>query len=523
MQLIVSATRRYMERKENSSGCHEEWRAAISSADQSFDKRKALVAVDMGAESCRVSLLRWKGQNPDVRLVHRFPNGPVHRDSGLKWDLEKILKGIEGGLRACAEAASEGIAAIGVDCWAVDYVRLGNDGKPLGMPFCYRDERNRKSEELVHHLISRERLYQLTGIQSLQFNTLYQLYADKSQGIPPNSSWLNMPEYVLHWLGAGKVAEYTNATHSEMVTLGFRTWCKEIFDAAGLEISAAPRIVPPGTIVGKIQQSPLADLPAFRNALLIAPACHDTASAIAGIPASGDDWAFISSGTWSLVGTVLDSPCATSEARERNYTNLGGVGGKFCFLKNVNGMWLINQCIEHWSRQGEPWGISGLVAACEHLPVPESLLDLHDPDLWSPGEMPARINAQRGRRGQTPLSEQAQDAPMMANLIFHSLAALYGNALRDISTITGKKLKRVFIVGGGSKNAHLNRLTAAASGLEVVRGPVESSIVGNLAIQCAILQGAYTCDRGVESSAVARWAGIIADAIERETSAVAAG
>ena len=268
--------------------------------------RPVLAAVDLGAESCRVSLLRWVKGEPQTQVVHRFPNAAKADETGLHWDLGAICRGVEDGLRACAQLAPAGIAAVGVDGWAVDYVRLGADGKPVGNPFCYRDERNLAAQRRVHSRISPQRLYQLTGVQILSLNTLYQLAADRDtdQSLP----WINLPEFVMHWLGAGRFSEYTNATNTQL--LGFRdqTWCPEIFAAAGLKLNAAPPLVRPGTEIGCVRGA-LSSLPAFRETKLIAPACHDTASAIAGIPAQGGDWAFISSGTWSLVGCVLDSPC----------------------------------------------------------------------------------------------------------------------------------------------------------------------------------------------------------------------
>ena len=267
-------------------------------------KRAALVAVDLGAQSCRVSLLRWKQGQPQIQVMHRFPNAPIATQEGLRWDIGRIFDGVKDGLHLCAEAAPEGIGAVGVDGWAVDYVRLNENGDAIADPFCYRDERTQKAENKVHEIISKSRLYLLTGIQLLGINTLYQLYADKLAGGCPGAGWLNLPEYVTYRLGGRRVAEYTNATHTQLVHLGGQEWCEEIFESLGLDISAAPKIVPTGSIVGSIGGD-LCRLTAFRNTKLIVPACHDTASAIAAIPASGEDWAFISSGTWSLVGTVL--------------------------------------------------------------------------------------------------------------------------------------------------------------------------------------------------------------------------
>ena len=471
-------------------------------------KKPVLVAVDLGAESCRVSLLQWIEGQPEIRLIHRFVNSARNEGNGLRWDIAAIQEGVEEGLRASAGLAPEGIDAIGVDGWAVDYVRLGPDGRPVANPFCYRDERTVESQKLVHSRISSERLYQLTGIQILALNTLYQLRADgdAEQNLP----WINLPEFLLHRLGGRRVSEYTNATHTQLLGARNQEWSREIFEAAGLDMNAAPPLVNPGTDIGQMQGN-LASLPAFRNTRLIAPACHDTASAIAGIPAQGDDWAFISSGTWSLVGCVLPSACATEAARSRNFSNEGGVGGRIYFLKNVNGMWLLRQCIEHWTSQGQTWTVEQLVEASENVDAPEYLLDVDDAGLLLPGNMPARINALLKRSGHAPIPDGTGMAPAMANLIFHSLAARYAAVLRNATRITGRDLKRLYVVGGGSKNTLLNRLTARATGLEVLPASAESTTVGNFAIQLSALNGDYAGGVGVSAGAVAKWASVLAD------------
>jgi rhamnulokinase len=247
-------------------------------------------------------------------------------------------------------------------------------------------------------------------------------------------------------------------------------------------------------------------LSAFRKTQLIFPACHDTASAIAGIPAAGEDWAFISSGTWSLVGTVLEAPCVNDEARALNFTNLGGVGGRICFLKNVNGMWLLQQVLEECAGCGRTWSLQELLRHCASLPVPGGLIDVDDSELMVPGNLLGKINAQLKRKGQPTFAMSDADSPLAANTIFHSLAARYAEILASIAALTKKKLRRLFVVGGGAQNSLLNRLTAERTGLEVVPGPTESSTIGNFAVQMAALQGEWTPAVGVASSGVAKWA-----------------
>jgi rhamnulokinase len=481
------------------------------------DKR-ASIAVDLGAESCRVSLLRWLEGKPVITLVHRFANAPREVDGGLHWDLEMIEAGLDHGLRQCAAIAEEGIRSIAVDGWAVDYVRLDSEGKALADPFCYRDERTVKAERALHRKIGPEKLRELTGIQLIRINTLYQLYADGLQGLPEGRQWLNLPEYVLSRWGGARVAELTNATHSQMIELYSRQWCREIFQAAHLDLAAAAKIVPPGTEVGKLS-GPLAELPALRDTVLIAPACHDTASAIAGIPATGNDWAYISSGTWSLVGTLIEQPRNGEAACEENFTNLGAVGDRICFHKNVNGMWLIRQCIERWAEAGRVWTVPDLVAAAEKVARPHGLLDVDEPDLLLAGRMPERINAQRTRKGLEPLDESPENAPIFASLIFHSLAARYAKVLDRVAFHSGKKLKRLFVVGGASQNDFLNRLTREATGLELSRGSAESSTVGNFAVQHAVLEGSRDAVTGAYAEQVSRWAALFVAAMDHSSSA----
>ena len=479
--------------------------------------RRASIAVDLGAESCRVSLLRWHGDQATISLVHRFPNAPRETDGHLHWDLAAIERGVEAGLRRCAEIATEGIRSIAVDGWAVDYVRCDESGRALDDPFCYRDARNAAAEQSLHKQISAERLRELTGIQLLSINTLYQQHADVLAKTPAGHHWLNIPEYLLSRWGGSPVAELTNATHTQMLDLYERRWCAEIFEAAGLDITKAAHLVPPGTDVGRLTGD-LAKLPAFQDTMLIAPACHDTASAIAGIPATGNDWAYISSGTWSLVGTLLEQPRNGDLAAVENFTNLGAVGDRVCFHKNVNGMWLIKQCMDAWAAAGKAWAIADLVAAAEEVPVPDGLLDVDEPDLLLAGHMPQRINAQRKRMGLEPLDESPENAPQIACLIFHSLAARYAAVLDRIEFHGGKRLKRLFIVGGASQNEFLNRLTQQATGLEVFRGSPESSTVGNFAVQLAVLEGDTDLVTGAYAEQVSRWAAVFIEALGRQLS-----
>jgi rhamnulokinase len=447
-----------------------------------------IVAVDLGAESCRVFLLDWGGREPRISLVHRFSNGPVQQGASLHWDLDRIFEELQTGLARGAEQSSSPIGSIGVDGWAVDYARLGRNGAPLGKPFCYRDLRTELAESEVKARCSIETLYSITGVQPQRINTLYQLVADRMAAVPIEERWVNLPEYVLAKLGGSLVAEYTNATHTGLVDCADRQWSQPLFDLLGLDMDAAPQLVPTGTELGRLRGS-LSELDAFRKTVLIAPACHDTASAIAGISTAGDDWAYISSGTWSLIGTLLNEPILSSEACNAGFTNLGAAGNRICFHKNVNGMWILKQTLNQLCSPGKQWSMPELVSAAVLVDPPINLLDLDDPTLLLQDAMASRINAQRMRRGIEPLPEEASAMPAFASLIFHSLAHTYARVVSDLKGLTGKKLKQLSIVGGGSLNQQLNQLTAEATGLEVCCGIPESAILGNFAAQLSTLEG----------------------------------
>jgi rhamnulokinase len=291
---------------------------------------------------------------------------------------------------------------------------------------------------------------------------------------------------VLYRLGGRPVSERTNASHTQMLGLDGE-WCGEILAALECPESAMPELVDPGTEIGRLKGK-LAKLTVFADTRLIAPACHDTASAIAAIPDENDDWAYISSGTWSLVGTLLREPNNSARAREENFTNLHGVDGSVCFHKNVNGMWMLRQCMESWRDEGVAIDLNFLIQEAAAIAPLGYVLDVDDPDLLLSGRMPQRINAQLSRRGLPELNEQAAEAPAMASFLFHSLAVRYAEVLRGVAAITGKPLRKIYMMGGGSQNELLNRLTADATGLPVCKVGTECSTAGNFAVALATLE-----------------------------------
>jgi rhamnulokinase len=461
----------------------------------------ARIAIDLGAESCRVSLLRWESGRPEIEVVHRIPNGPVHQGASLHWPLQTILAGLEEGLRKAAEAAPEGIASIGVDSWGVDYVRLAPDGSALRDPFCYRDERTVATKEAADLIIPPLELFQRTGALPLRINTVCQLMADPAAGIDPQAPWVMMPEYVLYWLGAPRVSEYTHATHTGLVDLKTRNWSAETFQLLGLAFDAAPPIVPSGTILGPLKGA-LAQLDAFRNTQLIAPACHDTASAIAGIPSSLDSTLYISSGTWSLVGTLITEPVTTQVAFDAGYTNLGAATGDLLFHSLINSMWVLKQCMDGWGAEGRVWKIEDLVEKASASNSP-GLLDMDAETLMLDTEMPRRINGELVRAGFDPILDVAGNEPQFARVIFESLAIRYAAALGNLEKMLGRRLTGIHMLGGANRNKLLVQLTEQRTGLHVEIGETESSTIGSLAIQLASSEAA---GQPISPAAIRQWA-----------------
>jgi rhamnulokinase len=408
-------------------------------------------------------------------------------------------------LRKAAAAAPEGIASIGVDSWSVDYVRLAPDGSMLCEPFCYRDERTVKSKQAADAIISPFDIYQRTGAYPLNLNTVYQLMADPAAGIDKRAPWVMFPEYILYWLSGRRVGEYTNSTHTGLVNLKTGTWDAELFEMLGLAVEAAPPLAPTGTVLGPIT-GPLAALDAFRSAQIIAPATHDTASAIAGIAKDLSSAAYISSGTWSLVGTVTQTPVTTRHAFDAGYTNIGAAGGGLLFHSLINSMWVLKQCMDGWAAEGRPWPIEKIVQEAAACKAPTGVLDMDAPTLMLDSGMPERINKELVRLGFDAIPDVAGNEPLFARTIFESLALRYASALANLEKMLGRKLDRIHMIGGATRNKLLIELTEKQTGLKVEIGETESSTVGSLAIQLAASEAAA---KRVTPEAIRKWAKVL--------------
>ena len=434
------------------------------------------LAFDLGAESGRAMLGRLRGGVLDLTEIHRFVNEPVRQNGSLQWDVLRIWLEIKQGLE---RAARTSIDSIGVDAWGCDYALLGEQGVLIQNPYHYRDARTDGVMEAVFQRVPAEDIYAVTGVQFLSFNTLYQLYAAcraTPRLIDAATAFGTIPDLFNFWLTGNITAEFTNATTTQFVDARSRSWAVDLLQALDLPTRILPPIVEPGTIVGAVRNDAPASL---LGRPIVAPACHDTGSAVAAVRADGHR-AFISSGTWSLLGTELGEPVITPRARELNFTNEGGVCGTTRLLKNIAGLWLLQSCRRSWAEQGLTLDYDELLRlASAHQPAFRSLFDPDHGSFLHPRSMVAAIAAYCRDTGQPE-----PDCPAaFARAILESLAFKYRVVLESMEQLTGVPITEIRIVGGGSRNRLLNQFTADATGRHVVAGPIEASALGNIAMQ----------------------------------------
>ena len=452
-----------------------------------------VLAVDLGAESGRLVLGRWKGSEGTLEEIHRFPNRPRQLEHHLVWNLDELWGEIVKGLAQAAAKAQGQVDSVAVDGWGVDYVLLDHAGHRIGHAYCYRDARNLPAMQRTLARIPKERIYEITGIQFLPFNTLFQLQAHIAE-FPEEweraAVWITLPEYFHYRLTGAVAAEYTQASTTHLLDVRAKTWSKELVNALGMSLEKFPPIVQAGTVLGKLG-SEVAREVGLTNTQAIAAACHDTGSAVAGIPFPHEGLAFISSGTWSLVGTVLTEPVVSARGMASNFTNEGGVAGSIRFLQNVIGLWLLQECLREWNGQGLGLTAAELASHCLEASPEGPYFQADETTYLAPGNMVERINA-----GLREAGFREEKGPFeLAAIIFRSLARRYAEALDELQEITRKSIKRICIVGGGVKNEALNRLTERVTGIEVVRGPSESTAAGNAALQIAALEGTISLEQ----------------------------
>ncbi len=434
------------------------------------------LAVDLGAESGRAVLGRFDGEHVSLNEVHRFPNTPVRLPDGLHWDVLRIVGEVKEGLAKAAR--KERIEGVGVDSWGVDFGLLDRDGALVSNPYHHRDPRTEVMMEEAFGRVPEGEIYRVTGIQFLPINTLYQLLALRgSPLLEAAETLLLIPDLMNYWLTGEKACEYTNATTTQLLDLESGGWSLDLLDRMDLPSHLLPTIVPPATELGPLLPGVAEEIGARLS--VFAVASHDTASAVVAVPARGSDFAYISSGTWSLVGVEAPEPVVTREAMEANFTNEGGFGGRTRFLKNVMGLWLLQECRRTWAREGRDYSYAELARLAEGAPAAGPLVDPDHPAFLPPGDMPSRIRSFCEVTGQKPPQESAA----VARCVFESLALKYQYTIEQAGNLTGRAIETVNVVGGGSQNALLCQLTADAARLPVVAGPVEATAIGNVMVQ----------------------------------------
>jgi len=445
---------------------------------------KSFLAFDLGASSGRAILGTLQDGKISLRELHRFPNEMMELQGHLHWNIGQLYQELKQGMKACASGAEPKPESLALDTWGVDFGLLSSDGNLLGLPYAYRDARTQNAPEQFFALIPRKRVYELTGIQVMAINSLFQLYAMARDDCPllkVADCLLMMPDLLNYFLTGEKKGEFTIATTSQLYNPVASNWEPELFDALGVNVRIMPAIVLPGTVMGKLrstvcQETGLPEMP------VIATASHDTASAVAAAPGEGTGWAYISSGTWSLVGFESEKPIITQQALASNVTNEGGVGGAFRVLKNVTGLWLVQECRKAWSRD-RLYEFSELAEMTTSAPAFKAVIDPDHESFMNPPDMPEAICQYCERTGQNIPESHAE----FVRCILEGLALKYRTTLDQIQQLSPHRIRVIHIIGGGSKNETLCQFAANATGLPVVAGPDEATAVGNLLVQAMAL------------------------------------
>ena len=438
------------------------------------------LAIDLGAESGRAILGTLDGGKLALEELHRFPNTPVRLPTGLYWDALRLFHEILHALTICGRERKIALDGIGIDTWGVDFALLGADGALVDNPRHYRDARNNGMLEKTFDVAPRAEIFAETGIQFMQINTLYQLHAMKlaqSPALGIATSLLFTPDLFNYWLTGVMRAEVSIASTSQFYNPVEKHWADGLLRRLGIAGSILPEIVPSGARLGALLPEIAEGTGLSHETQVFATASHDTAAAVAAVPAEGGDWGYISSGTWSLMGVELDAPIINDRALALNFTNEVGAGGKIRLLKNIAGLWLLQECRRAWALAGREYSYRELVELAEAAPSRGIIIN---PDGFSePGRMPERIAEYCREQGQTAPEQPGG----MARLILESLAATYRKVLENLETLIGRRVDRIHIVGGGSRNELLNQLAANATRRTVIAGPAEATAAGNVLVQ----------------------------------------
>ncbi len=452
------------------------------------------LALDFGAESGRALVGAFDGERLTVEEVHRFPNRPVRLPSGLHWDVLALYAECRDGIAAAGRAGS--LASLGVDAWGLDFALLDARGALLGNPYTYRDARTDGMLDVAFARVPREDIFEQTGIQLIPVNSLYQLLAARRAGDPAldvAATFLTIPDLLAYWLTGERACELTNATTTQCFNPRTGAWAVDLLERLDIPPRIFPSVIAPGTVLG-----PLADMSNIRAGSaaprVVAPASHDTASAVAGTPLLDADRAFISSGTWSLVGMEVPAPIITPPALALNVANEGGVAGRTCLLRNVTGLWVVQGIRRALARDARPPGYAELTEMARGARPFAAVIDPDHPDFVRPDDMPAAIRAYCRATGQPAPADLGQ----LVRTALEGLALRYRWTIDGLERVTGRPIRAIHVVGGGARNGLLCQMTADATGRPVLAGPVEATAIGNVLVQAIAAGRLGTIEDGRE-------------------------
>ena len=458
------------------------------------------LALDLGAESGRAILGQFNGERFQLSEEHRFPNIPVSVPqkfgaTSLRWDVLRLWSEVKEGIAKVTRKQGETLTAIGVDTWGVDFGLFDEKGALIASPYAYRDNRTDGMMEKAFERVSQEQIFEQSGIQFLQLNSLYQMLAmvlDNASELRIAKTFLTMPDIINYWLTGDMVSEFTIATTTQCYNPRKRKWAYPLIEAMGIPNYIFPEIVSAGTYLGKIVKTLAEEL--NTKASIIAPACHDTGSAAAAVPSTHDNIAWISSGTWSILGTNVTDPVINKQSLAHNFTNEGGVDNTFRFCKNISGLWLVQECRRAWALEGQEFTYTELTDLASLAKPLVSFVNSDDPEFLHPGGMPERIANYCRRTGQPIPDSKAA----FLRCALESIALKYRYVLENLEQILGKTLDPIHIVGGGTKNKLLNQFTADATGKHVISGPAEATALGNIMMQAVALGNIASIQQGRE-------------------------
>lgn len=451
-------------------------------------KAKNFLAFDLGAESGRAVLGKLDGEHLSLEEKHRFSNPNGKMRGHLHWNLLQQWEELKTGLKK----AGTTLDGLGVDTWGVDFGLIAKNGEILGNPYMYRDSRTDGIMDAVFKTVSREKVFDATGIQFMQFNSVYQLFAmakEKSPLLDMAQTLLFVPDLFNYLFTGERKSEFSIATTSQMYDPRKKRWATEMLDKLGLPTNILPEIVPSGTVIGPLSEDVATEC-GVGAVPVIAPACHDTGSAVAAVPAEGEGWCYISSGTWSLMGVELAEPVINEKSLKYNYTNEGGVGGTIRFLKNIMGLWLVQECRRHFTKEGHDHSYAELTDMAGRAKPFGAVIDPDHGPFLTPGEMPIKIEQFCKKTRQQAPGTRGE----FVRTCLESLALTYRRTLEGLEDILGRKISTIHIVGGGSQNLLLNQMTADACGRTVVAGPIEGTAIGNILVQAMAVGSVKTLD-----------------------------